>query len=124
MNTKTAETETGTRPPGRAAASGGRSVLSADIRLSGDLNSTGTVEVLGEVTGDIVAQTLIVGGEGRVVGTVRAETLEVRGRLEGRASCVSFTMRSASQVVAEVNYETLVIESGAQVDGRFARAKV
>lgn len=103
--------------------SGTRSVLSADIRLSGDLTSSGTVEVLGEINGDIVAQTLIVGGEGRVVGTVRAETLEVRGTLEGKASCVSFTLRAAAQVTAEVNYETLVIESGAQVDGRFARAR-
>jgi cytoskeletal protein CcmA (bactofilin family) len=104
-------------------ASGARSVLSADIRLAGDLTSSGTVEVLGEVNGDIVAQTLIVGGEGRVTGTVRAETLEVRGKLEGKASCVSFTLRAAAQVTAEVNYETLVIENGAQIDGRFARAR-
>jgi cytoskeletal protein CcmA (bactofilin family) len=105
------------------AAPGGRSVLSADIRMSGDLTSGGTVEVLGEVNGDIVAQTLIVGGEGRVVGTVRAETLEVRGKLEGKAACVGFTLRAAAQVTAEVTYETLVIESGAVIDGRFVRAR-
>jgi cytoskeletal protein CcmA (bactofilin family) len=120
MNTRPAEADPrlGLRPP-----SGAKSILSADIRLSGDLTSSGTVEVLGEVTGDIVAHTLIVGGEGKVTGTVRAETLEVRGKLEGKASCVSFTLRAAAQVTAEVNYETLIIESGAQIDGRFAKAR-
>ncbi len=120
MNTNPADPDQ--RVAGRAAP-GARSILSADIRLSGDLTSSGTVEVLGEVTGDIVAQTLIVGGEGKVTGTVRAEMLEVRGKLEGKASCVSLTLRSAAQVMAEVNYEVLVIESGAHVDGRFAKAR-
>jgi cytoskeletal protein CcmA (bactofilin family) len=120
MNTRPADADP--RLAGRPA-SGAKSILSADIRLSGDLTSSGTVEVLGEITGDVVAQTLIVGGEGKATGTVRAETLEVRGKLEGKASCVSLTLRAAAQVTAEVNYETLVIESGAQIDGRFAKAR-
>jgi cytoskeletal protein CcmA (bactofilin family) len=122
MNTKPAETDTSTRP-NRANVPGGRTVLASDIRLSGDLSSAGTVEILGEVTGDISAQTLIVGAEGQVKGSVRAETVEVRGHLEGKVSCLSFTLRSSAIVAAEVNYDTLMIESGAQIDGRFAHAK-
>jgi len=93
MNTRPADADP--RLAGRPA-SGAKSILSADIRLSGDLTSSGTVEVLGEITGDVVAQTLIVGGEGKATGTVRAETLEVRGKLEGKASCVSLTLRASS----------------------------
>lgn len=122
MNTKPAETDTSTRP-NRANVPGGRTVLASDIRLSGDLSSAGTVEILGEVTGDISAQTLIVGAEGQVKGSVRAETVEVRGHLEGKVSCLSFTLRSSAIVAAEVNYDSLMIESGAQIDGRFAHAK-
>ncbi len=122
MNTKPAESETGQRP-GRANVPGGRTVLAADIRLTGDLSSAGTVEILGEVSGDISAQTLIVGAEGQVKGSVRAETVEVRGNLEGKVSCLSFTLRSSAIVAAEVNYDMLIIENGAQIDGRFARAK-
>ena len=72
MTTKPAETDTALRPP-RPNVPGGRTVLAADIRLSGDLSSTGTVEILGEVSGDITAQTLIVGAEGLVKGSVSAE---------------------------------------------------
>ncbi|MEY3309525.1 MAG: hypothetical protein RLZZ413_3563 [Pseudomonadota bacterium] len=122
MTTKPAETDTALRPP-RPNVPGGRTVLAADIRLSGDLSSTGTVEILGEVSGDITAQTLIVGAEGLVKGSVSAEAVEVRGTLDGKVSCLSFTLRSSAVVTAEVNYDILIIESGAQIDGRFKRAK-
>lgn len=123
MNTKPAETDTALRSPPRPNVPGGRTVLAADIRLSGDLSSSGTVEILGEVSGDITAQTLIVGADGLVKGSVSAEIVEVRGTLDGKVSCLSFTLRSSAVVTAEVNYDALVIESGAQIDGRFKRAK-
>ena len=53
------------------------------------------------------------------LGNVSAEAVEVRGHLEGKVSCLAFTLRSSAIVTAEVNYETLVIESGAQIEGRF-----
>ena len=122
MFTKAAEGETAPKPGARAGTSE-RSVISGDVKITGNIASKGIVEVQGEIDGDIDAQTLIVGAGGRVKGTVRAEVIEVRGTLNGRASCATFTLRSASQVAAEVNYEVLVIESGAHIDGRFARAK-
>ncbi|RXL76515.1 polymer-forming cytoskeletal protein, partial [Citrobacter sp. AAK_AS5] len=33
-----------------------------------------------------------------------------------------FTMRATAQVAADVTYATLVIESGAQIEGRFSKA--
>jgi cytoskeletal protein CcmA (bactofilin family) len=119
----TAEAEAPPRSPSRSAAPGGRTVLAADIRLSGDLGSSGTVEILGEVSGDVTAQTLIVGAEGQIKGSVKAEVVEVRGHLQGKVSCVTFTLRSSAIVAAEVNYDTLIIESGAQIDGKFVHAK-
>ncbi len=107
--------------PGRAAV-GGRSQLSADLRIQGNLTSTGVVEIMGEVQGDIDAKTIVVGAEGRVAGKLRAETVEVRGNLSGSASCQSFTMRSSAVAQVTVTYETLVIESGAEIDGKFKHA--
>ena len=109
--------------PARTASSASRSVLAADLKIKGDMTSDGTIEVLGEVEGKIVAHAVIVGNEGRIKGTVSAETVEVRGRLDGRISCVALTLRAASSVKADSTYATLVIESGAQIDGRFTLAK-
>ena len=119
----TANPDPGSRPASRPPSPGGRSVLAADIRLTGDLTSTGTVEILGEIVGDITAQSVVIGGEGHVQGTVRVDNLDVRGRLDGQAICGTFTLRSAAQVMADIVYDTVVIESGAQINGRFSLKK-
>ncbi len=114
------------RPPatGGNISSNNRSILSSDLRIVGEITSTGTIEVLGDVEGAVSAHGLIIGGEGRVVGQVSAETVEVKGKLEGRVDSQSFTLRAAAQVAADVTYSTLIIESGAQIEGRFIKSKV
>ena len=66
---------------------------------------------------------MIVGQEGRVTGSVSAQTVEVRGKLDGKVTCDSFTLRSSAEVKADVTTAGIVIESGAQIEGRFLKAK-
>lgn len=112
-----------TRPTGGNVSSNNRSILSSDLKITGDISSTGTIEVLGEIEGTLSAHGLVIGGEGRVSGQVSAETVEVKGRLDGRVDSQTFTLRAAAQVTADISYTTLVIESGAQIEGRFTKAK-
>ena len=124
MFSKTADpTSPPTRPTNAAPTNAARSVLSADLRVVGEITSTGTIEVLGEIDGTVSAHGLIVGGEGRVTGSVAADTVEVKGRLEGKVTTGAFTLRAAAQVNADVTYTTVVIESGAQVEGRYSVTK-
>lgn len=121
MFTKSAEGDT--MPAVRnSAAHGARSLLSSDLRITGNISSTGMVEVMGDVQGDIDARTLLIGTEGTVTGKLSAETVEVRGHLTGSASCVQFTLRSTAVVSIQVTYETLVIENGAEIEGKFKHA--
>ncbi len=125
MFSKTAD-PTSAPTPSRPAAPGGnagRSVLGADLRITGEITSTGSVEILGEIDGNITANGLIVGQEGRVTGSVSAQTVEVRGKLDGKVTCDSFTLRSSAEVKADVTTAGIVIESGAQIEGRFLKAK-
>lgn len=109
------------RPP--SSGSNTRSILSADLKITGDIRSTGAVEILGEVDGTVSVQSLIIGAEGRVSGDIVAEQVEIRGQFDGMAKTSGFTMRASAQVSAEVTYQTLVIESGAQIQGRFRKPK-
>ncbi len=77
--------------------------------------------MLGEIDGNISAHGLIIGHEGRVKGTIRAETVEVKGKLDGKVACDSFTLRSTAEVKADITTQGIVIESGAQIDGRFLK---
>ena len=100
-----------------------KSILAQDLRITGEISSTGTIEVLGEIEGNLTARGLIVGAEGRMNGTVSAETVEVKGRLDGRVATQSFALRATAEVAADVSYTTLVIESGAQIEGKFSLNK-
>jgi cytoskeletal protein CcmA (bactofilin family) len=119
------KTDTPTTPPRPTGAptNAGKSVLGSDLKIVGEITSTGSVEVFGEVEGNIAARGLVVGPEGQMKGTVSAESVEVKGKLDGRVSTGNFTLRAAAQVAADVTYASLVIESGAQIEGRFTRAK-
>ncbi|HMS96734.1 MAG TPA: polymer-forming cytoskeletal protein [Tabrizicola sp.] len=100
-----------------------RSVLGADVRITGEISSTGSIEILGEIDGNITANGLIIGNEGRVKGTVSAHTVEVKGKFDGKIGCESFTLRSTAQVKADVRTSSIVIESGAEIEGRFLKPK-
>ena len=129
MFSKPAEPTPGTAPatpaprPATSGSNVARSVLGADLRITGEVSSTGSVEVLGEIDGNITAQGLIIGQEGRVTGSVKADTVEVKGRLEGKVVSASFTLRSSAQVKADVTTDTIIIESGATMEGRFLKPK-
>ena len=45
------------------------------------------------------------------------------GKFDGKVSCESFTLRASSAVKADVTTAALVIESGAQIEGRFLKPK-
>lgn len=115
-----------TAPTARSSGPGsntGRSVLGADLRITGEITTTGSVEILGEIDGNITAHGLIIGQEGQVKGSIRASSVEVKGQLEGTVACESFTLRSSAKVKADVTTGGIVIESGAVMDGRFLRPK-
>jgi cytoskeletal protein CcmA (bactofilin family) len=123
MFSKTADpTAAPARPTSGTVGGNTRSILSSDLRIVGEITSTGTVEILGEVEGSIAAHGLIIGGEGSVSGQVTADSIEVKGKLDGRVDSKSFTLRAAAQVAADISYSSLVIESGAQIEGRFTRS--
>jgi cytoskeletal protein CcmA (bactofilin family) len=79
--------------------------------------------VLGEIEGSVTAETLLVSHEGSAKGTIKAGTVDLRGRMQGKIESGSLTLRSAAQVTADVVYGKLSIESGAQVEGNFTRRK-
>jgi cytoskeletal protein CcmA (bactofilin family) len=109
--------------PARHSGSNTISVLAHDLRITGEVSSTGTIEILGEVEGNLSAKGLIVGSEGRMNGTVSAENVEVKGHLDGRIATHGFALRASAVVAADVSYTTLVIESGAQIEGKFTLNK-
>jgi len=91
------------------------------LKIHGDVESEGSLQVDGLIEGDVLARTLTVGQSGQIMGTVKADTMHISGSIKG-AIMGSFVKLGASAVVnCEVAYRTLAVEEGAVLEGRCVR---
>jgi cytoskeletal protein CcmA (bactofilin family) len=100
------------------------SVISNDLKIIGkDLKivSRGTLQVDGEVEGDVAGTEIIIGELGQVRGTVAAERVTVQGRASGVIRALSVTLQSSARVQGDIYHSSLVVEQGAVFDGRCRR---
>ncbi|MFN6978239.1 MAG: polymer-forming cytoskeletal protein [Gemmobacter sp.] len=106
--------------PGRAAT-GQRSILASDLRIDGIVATEGALEVHGRIEGEVAADAILLGEDGSITGKVRANQADLRGTLTGELTTDRLTLRAAARMEADATCETLVIEAGATVEGRFSR---
>src|SRR5262249_41208464 len=101
-----------------------KSVISSDLKVIGQglkIISRGTVQVDGEVEGDVRGTEVIIGEKGRVTGTVAAERVIVRGTICGVIRGMTVTLQASSRVEGDIHHMSLAIEQGAEFDGRCKR---
>ena len=102
----------------------GKSVISNDLKILGqDLKiiSRGTLQVDGEIEGDVAGAEIIIGEQGKVTGTVAAERVIVRGTTSGVIRAMTVALQSSARVEGDIHHMSLAIEQGAQFDGRCRR---
>lgn len=112
------------RRPGGAQEPLAKSVIGNDLKIIGQglkIISQGTLQVDGEVEGDVRGAEVIIGEKGRVTGTVAAERVIVRGRISGVIRGVTVALQSSSRVEGDIHHMSLAIEQGAEFDGRCKR---
>jgi cytoskeletal protein CcmA (bactofilin family) len=107
-----------------SAEPGAKSVIGNDLKIIGQglkIISQGTLQVDGEVEGDVGGSEVIIGEKGKVTGTVAAERVIVRGQISGVIRGVTVTLQSSSRVEGDIHHLSLAIEQGAEFDGRCRR---
>jgi cytoskeletal protein CcmA (bactofilin family) len=106
----------------RKTARGSSSVIGAGLTITGNLDCKGELQIDGKVEGDIHAQRIIIGQGAHTTGNLVAETVEVRGGVQGsiRGNAVAF--QSSSRVEADVFHKSLTIEQGAFFEGKSRRS--
>jgi len=112
-------TPTPTQAPPKAKPAA--SVLSSDITITGNVRSSGDIQVEGTIEGDIRAQTLIVGETATVKGEVMAEDVVVHGRVVGRLRGMKVRLSTSARVEGDIIHKTIAIESGAHFEGSVQR---
>lgn len=93
------------------------SIVSADLKIIGDLESSGEVQIDGEVSGDIRAKVLLVGESATIRGEVLAETVRVHGNVYGQIKAKFVNLAKTAHVVGDILHENLSIQEGAFLEG-------
>ena len=113
--------EAATRPSASNAMTGSTfSVLGTDVVIKGDLAAQAELHVDGKVEGDISCASLVQGEASEIIGAVTAETARLAGRVKGSISAAELVILKSARIEGDVFYDALIIEQGAQVDGKFA----
>ena len=98
------------------------SVLSTDLTVTGNMKTTGDIQVEGNVEGDIHAHLLTVGETAVIKGEIVADDVVVNGRVIGRVRGLKVRLTSTARVEGDIIHKTIAIESGAHFEGSVQRA--
>ena len=108
-----------------APSSGEKSVIGNDLKIIGQglkIIGRGTLQVDGEVEGDVQAVEVIVGEQGKVTGMVAGQHVVIRGKVSGVVCAKNVAFQSSSEVQGDVHHMSFAIEQGALFEGRSRRA--
>lgn len=97
------------------------SVLSSDLHITGNVKTTGDVQIEGTIEGDIRAHLLTVGEGATVKGEVTADDVVINGRIVGRVRGLKVRLTSTARVEGDIIHKTIAIESGAHFEGSVQR---
>lgn len=108
---------------GATTSRAGPSIISADVKMTGSISSQGEIEFYGHIEGDIRASSLTVGDTGAVKGEVIAESVVVRGTIEGRIRGRKVQLCTGAKVRGDIFHASLAIEPNAIFEGAVKHAE-
>ena len=102
---------------GNVRTSGAPSIISADLKVVGDLTCSGDIQIDGTIEGDVKSKTVTVGEGAQINGSISAETVNIRGSVSGETRATTVLVSKSARVEGDIIHEQLSIESGAYLDG-------
>ena len=99
------------------------SLLSSDLKTSGEIYSGGEVQIDGQHAGNVVAKTIILGSTANVVGDLFADSVVINGGLQGEVKGRSVSLGKTACVVGDILHQFIAIEKGAELEGHCRRTE-
>lgn len=106
---------------GVSGANTSPTIIAQDIRVLGNILSDGTVDFAGTVDGNVRAGSFTLRPQGVVNGEIAADIAHIYGRVNGMIRARHVHIYSSSHIEGVIMHESLSIEDGAYIDGKFKR---
>lgn len=97
--------------------------IGSGFRLVGKVTGTGLCVINGNMDGTLDADLIKVNPGASVLGETNCLRLDVAGYMQGKISTDELLLRSTAVIQGAINYKTIVIEKGAEIDGDLQRTE-
>lgn len=94
------------------------SIIAADLKIVGNLICGGSIEVEGEIEGNVTCAHVTVRRSGAVKGDVTADQIQVDGEINGLVKGKDINLSESGRVTGVIMYESLSVKDGAYIDGQ------
>lgn len=98
-------------------------IVGAGCKLTGNIDTDHTVQIHGTVHGNIIAETIIIGRGGHVIGDIKAHVLFLHGSLEGDATIDTVNVFTNAKMTGTLFYKTLNITGNNGLECKLAKRK-
>lgn len=96
-------------------------IISRDLKIEGDIVGSGIIEIEGSIKGVINGNSVVLREDGKIEGTIIAESLNLRGKFNGIIKAKNISISSKAKVQGDIEYESLSVDDGAYIDGNFKK---
>lgn len=96
------------------------SVIGSDVVINGNISATVDLHIDGVVEGDISCAALVQGEGSRIAGAITADSARLSGMVDGSIAARELIIARTARVTGDVAYESINIETGGVVEGRFS----
>jgi len=105
------------RGPTAVRTSSEPSLISAALKVTGQLESAEDIQIEGQVEGDIRARKVSIGTKAIVKGTIYGDDIDVAGTVNGKIEGKSVVLAKTAHVSGDILHEVLQVDKGAFLDG-------
>ena len=106
---------------GTTKPAGVPSIISADLKVIGNLESNGDLQIDGRVEGDIHSKNVIIGDTAEIKGSVFAESVRICGNIVGEVKSTKVVIMKTAKVSGDIIHKSLSIEAGSTFEGNCRR---
>jgi len=94
------------------------SIIASDLKIVGNLVCGGSIEIEGEVEGNVTCNKATIRKTGLVKGDVVAEVIQVDGEVDGLLKGREVSLSETGRVTGIIMYHSLSVKDGATIDGQ------
>lgn len=91
--------------------------IARDIEVQGNFKGEGAIQIEGQLTGDIVVDSVVIGEHGLVKGNISAKSVIINGKYDGDINCISLDIMKNGRVsTRKINLKNIMISGSVKGD--------